>query len=66
MYIFVNDLPAPLAAVTTNSLDASLLPLLTNPIKIGITVINNITGCTNTTSTTNDSSLILNTNSLTG
>ena len=63
---FINDLPAPPAAVTTNSLDLSLLPSVSNPIKIDVTVLNNLTGCSNTTTTTNDSSLILSTNSLTG
>ncbi|MBT6128129.1 MAG: hypothetical protein HOH47_05990, partial [Flavobacteriaceae bacterium] len=61
---FVNDLPAPGAAVTTNSLDLSLLPLITDPIKIDVTIIDNVSGCSNTTSTANGSSLVLVTNSI--
>ncbi|MDA8763762.1 hypothetical protein N9M92_06020, partial [Flavobacteriaceae bacterium] len=61
---FVNDLPAPGAAVTTNSLDLSQLPVITNPIKIDVTVVDNVSGCSNTTSTTNGSSLVLVTNSI--
>ena len=47
-------------------MDLSLLPSVSNPIKIDVTVLNNVTGCSNTTTTTNGSSLILSTNSLTG
>ena len=61
---FINDLPAPGAAVTTNSLDLSLVPSLTNPVKIDVTIVDNLSGCADSTSTADGTSLVLTTNLL--